>query len=305
MPSIQSRILRFFIRRVNIFNAKNTPVPALRRRTDTAARLLPNPVGVSVQKGEVGGVPGEWIIPKGAPSDRALLYMHGGGFMFCSPSTHRAMIARLAVAAGTRAFSVNYRLAPEHPFPAAPDDCREAYLGLLRSGIPPQRIVVAGDSAGGNLALALLLALREAGEPLPAAAVCLSPVTDLAFTGESNRTKADIDPIFPRATSQSLTFNIQSGYIGSENPRQGRISPLFADLRGLPPILLHVGEDEILLDDSMRMAERVRAAGGQAEVVVWSGMWHVFQVFAPFVPEANRSIARIGDFIREMQERER
>jgi monoterpene epsilon-lactone hydrolase len=151
--------------------------------------------------------------------------------------------------------------------------------------------------------LALLLALRKAGDPLPGAAVCLSPVTDLAWTGESFRTKAKIDPLFPERISQSLCEMIQSGYIRSEDPRNPLISPLFGDWRGMPPILLHVGEDEVLLDDSLRLAERVRSAGGKAEVVIWPRMWHVFQVFAPFLPEANQSIAQIGAYIREMQQR--
>jgi monoterpene epsilon-lactone hydrolase len=301
MPSLQSRILRFFIRRLNFMNWGEVSLPVLRRRTDASARLLITPGGTSVQGSVVGSVPGEWIIPRGAPDDRALLYIHGGGFMFCSLATHRAMIARLARTAGTRAFSVDYRLAPEHPFPAALEDCRTAYRGLRQYGIPPQRIVLAGDSAGGNLTLALLLALRDSGDPLPAAAVCLSPVTDLVFTGDSFRTKARVDPVFPHSVSASLARSIETAYVGSEDPRNPLISPLYADWRGAPPILLQVGGDEILLDDSTRLAQRVRTAGGQATVVVWEGMWHVFQAFAPFIPEANRSIRQMGEFMHKMQ----
>jgi len=301
MPSMASYVLRFFILRMNILSGRNASLPDLRRRTDSAARLLRTPGGVSVQKVLAGTVPAEWLVPRGAPEDRVLLYVHGGAFVFCSLATHRALAARLALAGGTPALSVDYRLAPEHPFPAAMEDCLSAYRWLLQRGVPSKRIVVAGDSAGGNLALVLLLALRQAGDPLPAAAVCLSPVTDLAWTGESLRTKADIDPVFPRRTSRSLSSDIDSGYIGSEDPRNPLISPLYADLRGLPPILLHVGEDEVLLDDSMRLAERVRAAGGQARVAIWPHMWHVFQVYAPFLPEACQSIRQIGDFIKEIQ----
>jgi epsilon-lactone hydrolase len=296
MSSMASHVLRFFIRRMNSLNGKNTSIPELRRRTDAAARLLRPPGGISIQKVPAGTVPAEWVIPKGAPEDRVLLYFHGGAFIFCSLNTHRALVARLAIAGGTRALSVDYRLAPEHPFPAAMEDCLSAFRWLVERGVPPRRIVVAGDSAGGNLALVLLLALREAGDPLPAAAVCLSPVTDLAWTGESIRSKAEIDPIFPGGSSLSL-----SAYIGAQDPRQPLISPLYADLSGLPPILLHVGEDEILLDDSVRLAGRVRDAGGQATVVVWPHMWHVFQVFAPFLPEARRSIETIGKYIEDMQ----
>jgi hypothetical protein len=159
----------------------------------------------------------------------------------------------------------------------------------------------ASSSPGIPLALVLLLALRPAGDPLPAAAVCLSPATDLAWTGESFQTKVKIDPVFPQGSSSPLSARIESGYIGSEAPRNPLISPLYGDWHGMPPILLQVGEDEILLDDSRRLADRVRAAGGQATIVVWPHMWHVFQVFAPFLPEANQSIQQIGEFIKEMQ----
>jgi acetyl esterase/lipase len=303
MPNLRSRFLRWFLRRFNFLNGKNVSLPELRRRTDLSASLLRTPRGVSVRSFSAGTVPAEWIIPRGAPEDGALLYFHGGGFLFCSLKSHRALVARLALAGGTRAVSVDYRLAPEHPFPAAPEDCLAAYRWLVQSGIPPRRIVVGGDSAGGNLALVLLLALRESGDPLPAAAVCLSPATDLAWTGESFRTKADVDPVFPKGSSSSLSSRIDTDYIGPEDPRNPLISPLYGDWRGMPPILLHVGEDEVLLDDSLRLAERVRAAGGEAQVVVWPGMWHVFQAFAPFLPEANQSIRQIGEFITDIQRR--
>jgi epsilon-lactone hydrolase len=303
MPSLQSRFLRFFIRRMNFLSGKNVSIPEMRRRTDSSAGLLRPPRGVSIQSISAGTVPAEWLIPQGAPQDRVFLYFHGGGFIFCSLKSHRALVSRLAIAGGTRAVSVDYRLAPEHPFPAALEDCLEAYRWTVQSGISPRRIVVAGDSAGGNLALVLLLALRQAGDPLPAAAVCLSPVTDMAWTGDSMRTKAGVDPIFPEGASSPLGSSIHSDYIGSEDPRNPLISPLYGDWRGMPPILLHVGEDEVLLDDSVRLAERVRAAGGMAEIVIWPGMWHVFQAMTPFLPEADQSIRQIGEFITDIQRR--
>jgi monoterpene epsilon-lactone hydrolase len=298
MPSLRSRMVKFVIQNTNIMNGKHGTVAETRRMTDSAARLLRPPGGVAIHKARAGGVPGEWIIPQDAPADRALLYMHGGGFVFGSLVTHRALIARLAISAGTRAFSVDYRLAPEHPFPAALDDSLEAYRSLIRDGIQPKRIIVAGDSAGGTLALALILSLQKEGASLPAAAVCISPVTDMVWTGSSMRTKAGIDPIFTEGGSSPLGSSIHTDYIGSEDPRNPLISPLYGDMRGMPPVLLHVGEDEVLLDDSVRLAERVRAAGGHAELVVWDGLWHVFQVFAPFVPEATQSIRQIGEFIK-------
>jgi epsilon-lactone hydrolase len=301
MPSIRSRGLSFLLRRVNSSNNWQEPLPELRRRTNASARLLRLPGGVAVQKVLAGTVPAEWLIPRGSPEDRAILYFHGGAFIFCSLDTHRTMVALLSRAAGARALSVDYRLAPEHPFPAALEDCLAAYRFLVRSGISPRRIVVAGDSAGGNLALALLLALRRDGDPLPAAAVCLSPATDLAWTGESIKTKAEIDPMFPKGGSSSLSSRIDADYIGSEDPRNPLLSPLYGDWRGMPPILLHVGSDEVLLDDSIRLAENVRAAGGEANLVVWPGMWHVFQAMTPFIPEAAKSIRQIGEFIHAMQ----
>ncbi|MBN1437895.1 MAG: alpha/beta hydrolase [Anaerolineales bacterium] len=301
MPSLRSRIVRFFIRRTGFMSMSGVSIPEIRRRTEAGARLLPVPRGVAVRPAAVGGVPGEWLLPDGAPADRALLYIHGGGFLFCSPATHRGIVALLARTAGTRAFLPDYRLAPEHPFPAALDDSLAACRGLMQSGFGPGRIVVAGDSAGGNLTLALMLALKAAGDPLPAAAVCLSPVTDMAWTGESMRTKRGINPIFPGGKDAPLAVSVRTDYVRSEDPRNPLISPLYGDLRGLPPILLHVGGDEILLDDSVRLAERVRAAGGSAELAVWEGMWHVFQAAAPFVPEANQSIRQMAGFIRRVQ----
>ena len=284
-------------------SGKKDSILELRRKTDSSAGLLRPPRGVSIQSFIAGTVPAEWLIPRGAPQDRVLLYFHGGGFIFCSLKTHRALVARLAIAGGTRAVSVDYRLAPEHPFPAALDDCLEAYRFAVQSGISPRRIVMAGDSAGGNLALALLLELRQAGDPLPAAVACLSPATDMTWAGNSMRTKAGIDPIFPEGASSPLGATIHSDYIRSADSRNPLISPLYGDWRGMPPILLHVGEDEVLLDDSTRLAERVRAAGGQADIVVWPRMWHVFQIFAPFLPEAGQSIAQIGRFISDMQQK--
>jgi monoterpene epsilon-lactone hydrolase len=299
MTSLRSRIFRFAIRHTGLMKGERGTVAEIRRMTDIAARLLPVPREAAVHKARAGNVPGEWIVPKNAPADRVLLYMHGGGFVFGSLISHRAMVARLACAAGARAFSVDYRLAPEHPFPAALEDCANAFHGLLTDGWKAGQIVVAGDSAGGNLALALILALRNEGAPLPAAAVCISPVTDMLWTGASMRAKAGVDPIFPAGASAPLGSIIHSEYIGSADPRNPLISPLYGDMHGMPPVLFHVGEDEVLLDDSVRQAERARAAGGRAELVVWKGMWHVFQAFAPFVPEASQSIRQIGEFIRK------
>jgi acetyl esterase/lipase len=295
MLSPQSHIFRFVLRSYHIFGDRDGDMLKMRQQTENYARRVKPHPGVSITQAQAGSVPAEWAVPSGAPSDRVVLYIHGGAWFMCSPGTHRGLVSTLAYHSRSRALSIDYRLAPEHPFPAALDDCLEAYRWLLHSGIAPEKIVVAGDSAGGNLTLALLVALREAGDPLPAGAACLSPATDLAGTGESNRTKAKVDPIL--GSTNKGGFNIIPGYIGDTDRRHPLVSPLYADLHGLPPILIHVGEDEVLLDDATRFVERARTAGVDANLVIWPGMWHVFQIFTPGLPEARQSLKQIGAFI--------
>ena len=239
--------------------------------------------------------------PKDAPQDRALLYIHGGAWFMGSTTTHRSLVAGLAYASGVRALSINYRLAPEHPFPAGLDDCLAAYEWLLRrsslrGGIAPDKIIVAVDSAGGNLTLALLIALRDAGKPLPAGAVAISPATDLTFTGESYTARAHLDPFFADLGSDA-TVMLQ-GYTAGHDPRDPLISPLYADLHGLPPLLLHVGDHEALFDGVVGFGERAAAAGVDVQTVVWPGMFHVFHIFAAVLPEARQANAQIAAFIR-------
>ncbi len=241
-----------------------------------------------------GSVPAEWVIPRGAPPGTALLYIHGGAWFMGSPRSHRGLVSYITSEAGVRALSIDYRLAPEYPFPAGLEDCVTAYTWLLDRGFTAEKLVVAGDSAGGNLALALLVALRDAGGPLPAAAVALSPATDLAGTGESYTTRAHLDPILANLGPSTVIPD----YIADHDPREPLISPLYADLHSLPPLLIHVGDHEVLLDDSVRFGERARLAGVEAQVVVWPEMFHVFQIFVPFLPEARRAVREIGLFIR-------
>lgn len=297
-PSIDQRIFRFILHRAKNLVIEPQNVNLVRHRIEALARLQPIAHEISVQPISSAGVSGEWIIPRGAIRDRAILYIHGGAFMTCSPTTHRPMVARLAVVSHSPALSIQYRLAPEYPFPAALEDCLSAYHWLIGKGIPPHSIVVGGDSAGGNLTLALLLALRNAGDPLPAAAVCLSPVTDMTASGGSRQSKAHIDPIFSNLDHNDLLIE---PYWRNHDPHDPLISPIYADLHGLPPLLFHVGEDEILLDDSTRMIERAQAAGVDAKVVIWPHMWHVFQAFSMFVPEGQESLEQIGEFIRTIQ----
>jgi acetyl esterase/lipase len=270
-------------------------IAAQRADLERMARLAIRPRGTVAEPVEAGGVPAEWVrVPSSAP-DRVLLYLHGGSYTIGSPRSHRALVAQIARAAGVRALVLDYRLAPEHLFPAAVEDATAAYRWLLAQGILPERIVIAGDSAGGGLTLATALALRDAGDPLPAALVCLSPWTDLAATGASLQTRARLDPSL---APDGLAAAGQR-YVGpGGDVRAPLASPLYADLRGLPPLLIQVGDYEILLDDSTRLAERARAAGVGVTLDVWPEMWHVFESLAGYLPEADQAVAKIGAFVR-------
>jgi monoterpene epsilon-lactone hydrolase len=248
---------------------------------------------VTCEPVDAGGVPAEWIAAPGAVKDRVILYLHGGGYVIGSINTHRAMIARIARASNARALAIDYRLAPEHPFPAAVDDATRAYKWLLAQGYKPQKIVIAGDSAGGGLTLATLIALRDSGQPLPAGAVPISPWTDLEGTGESVRSRAEKDPM----VAQDNLAESAKQYYGAHDPKDPLVSPLHANFRGLPPMLIQVGDAEILLDDATRVAERAKLAGVDVELEVWDDMIHVWHVFAKLLPEGQQAIDKIGKFV--------
>jgi monoterpene epsilon-lactone hydrolase len=295
MASLRARLTRQALRIIVRPRYSNQPIAVQRRRMDAAGRLQRIPRGTAIAPVVANGVPGEWVIPSGASPSRVIYFLHGGGYSLGSLDSYRAFVARLAVAASARAFHIDYRLAPEHKFPAAVEDALAGYRWLIDRGIAPRSIVLAGDSAGGGLSVALLVALRDARDRLPAAAVLLSPWTDLAFTGASLRTRANADPIFgPTGNSTRLVER----YLGELDPRTPLASPLYADLRGLPPLLIHVGTDEMILDDSTRLADRARAAGVEVTLKIWPGLWHVFQMI-PFLPESGQSLGEIGAFIQE------
>jgi acetyl esterase/lipase len=265
------------------------------RRAVGGSGLSAPAVGTTVEQVDAGGVPAEWVTAPGVGAGRVLLYLHGGAYQMGSPATLRHMIALLSDAAQARALSVDYRLAPEHPFPAAVDDAVAAYLWLLAAGTDPAAIALAGDSAGGGLALAALVALRDAGDPMPAAAAVISPWTDLALTGESLRTRAAVDVMIkPAGMPETAAL-----YLAGQDPRHPYASPLYADLRGLPPILIHVGDAEVILDDSTRFAAKARAAGVQVTLEVWDEMLHVWHAFAGLLPEADKAIAGMGSWLRD------
>jgi monoterpene epsilon-lactone hydrolase len=295
MPSIRSRILRLILGYQTGKADKNVTLQQRRAALEVGSRRLPMPRGVDVQQITVGDVPAEWLRPADMANDRAILYLHGGAYTMGSCTTHRTLGARLAIASRTPALVPDYRTAPEHPYPAALHDCVAAYRGLVEYGIPPQRTVVAGDSAGGGLALALAVTLRDDGFPLPAAILCMSPWADLELTGQSLTTRAKVDPV---CSLEESRFHAEQ-YVGNNDPRAPLISPIYADLHGLPPLLIHVGDREILLSDATRLAERAREDGVDVELKIWEGMWHVWHLFAAYVPEARRAVDEIGTFIRK------
>lgn len=251
-----------------------------------------------IEPAEVGGVSGIWVTTPESRDDHIALYLHGGGFALGSAHSHRDMIARLASAAGARALGLDYRQPPEDPFPAALEDCVAAWEGLLTSGMDPAKAVIAGDSAGGGLATSTLVAIRERGLPQPGAAVLFSPWVDLTQSGDSIRTNEEIDPM----TTPEVLYNMSATYHGGVEHSacsDWRCCPVLnADLTGLPRLLIQVGENEILFDDSRRLADRARAAGVDAALQVFPGMFHVFQLYADRLDEGKRAFADVRRFLR-------
>ena len=236
------------------------------------------------------GASGEWVEAGKPFSDTLLLYVHGGGFTAGSAAAYRGLSTRFSQACGCRVFAADYRLAPENPFPAALDDCHAVYARLALNNAD---IVLIGDSAGGNLAAALLLRLREAGERLPLGAVLISPVLDLALTGASVTGRASREAVI---LPESLRL-CASAYAGNADRRTPMLSPLYADLAGLPPLLIQVGSEELLRDDSVRFADKARLAGVDVTLEEWPDMIHVWHLFAERLAEARAAIARIGEFV--------
>lgn len=292
MPSVRARILyaamnAFFLRGA----PSNRSVETFRKAAGQPL-FEPMPRGITWEQGEIDGVPGEWIIPEQAAAQRCLLYLHGGGYVVSTPHVHRVLVGRLARLLSCRAFMPEYRLAPEHPFPAALDDATASYRGLLAAGYDPSQVVVAGDSAGGGLTAALLLRLRDAGEPLPAAACLISALLDCTFAGDRLAALQERDP-YLRLDDVSM---MAKHYYADHDPRHPLISPLWADVTGLPPLLVLAGENEILCDQAVQFAGQARQAGVVVDVKIWPGMVHAFPLFAGFIPEGKQAIAEIGAF---------
>ena len=267
-----------------------------RSRLDALGTRYSLPADLRVEAADANGVAAEWTTTPEAEPSRAVLFLHGGGYVSGSLDSHRHMIGQAGREAQTRTLSLAYRLAPEHPFPAALEDVIAGYHFLLSQGLDPKRIAVAGESAGGGLAIALLVSLRDRGIPLPACTWCSSPWVDLEAIGGSMSSKASVDPLIQKAYLMELA----AAYLKGADPRMPLASPLYADLRGLPPMLIQVGSAETLLDDSVRLAGVAGAADVRVRLEVWPDMIHAWHLFYPQLADARRALAQVGAFIRSM-----
>ena len=294
MPTIRSQLFKFYFRMRNSRLPLDRPIPDQRETLDRrGATLLPMAESMVAARVNAYDIPAEWIDVRDTQSDRAFLFLHGGGYFIGSCQSHRGFGSHIAKASRARMLLPEYRLAPENQFPAGLLDARAAYRFLLAQGYSPDRIVIGGESSGGGLTLALLQTLRDEGLPMPAGAVLISPWTDLLGTGESLRTRAAQDP-WLRPAGIEIVANRYRGTTATDHPL---VSPLYADLTGLPPLLIHVGDDEILLDDSTRLAENATAAGVEVSFKIWKGLWHAFHAFYPWVPEAKHAHREIGEWV--------
>jgi acetyl esterase/lipase len=267
------------------------------RRRDADARGLAYglPGDVKVEKVSANGVAAEWTSTPGAARDAAILYAHGGGYLFGSLDSHRHLVAELGRAANAVALALDYRLAPEHPFPAPVEDAVAAYRFLLAQGFKPERIAIAGDSAGGGLVVAAMVAIREAGLAQPGGGWCLSPWIDMEALGDSMESRAAADPMVQKAA----IIEIAKLYLGGADPRSPLAAPLYADLAGIAPLLIQVGAAETLLDDAIRLAQRAGTADVRVDLQVWPEMVHVWPLFHPELAAGKRALDEAGAWIRK------
>lgn len=276
-----------------------TDYSALRARMEGFGATRPLPEGTQVEAITLSGVPGERIIPPDMNKDRSVLYLHGGGYVIGSPGSHRALVAQLAGAAGATTYLIDYPLAPEHPFPAALDATVAAYQALIEQGQSPANLVIAGDSAGGGLALATALKLRDGNLPLPAGLFCMSPWADLTLSGKSHHTHASRDPMV--VSDDALIW--AEAYAGPQRHSNPLVSPAKGDFSKLPPLLIHVGSEEVLLSDSLLVAARAGDAGVECTLFIAPEMIHVWHYF-PMLSEAQSAIASAGSWIKSKTSRQ-
>ena len=308
MASMKSNMAKFLLKNSHYFMGQmekgkideNTSIEETRAVSEKFAQRMEQmswmtkitrlATGIRVEPEQIYHLYGEWILPAHSSKDQVMLYLHGGGYVFGSCNTYRSFMTKLVKESSVTALIINYRLAPEHPFPAAVDDAAFTYQWLLSRGVHPKNIVLAGDSAGGGLVLATMLALKDRQISLPKAAVVMSPWTDLTFSGESVQTKKDVEHFIPEGCIE--TFG--GYYTKGSNPATPYASPLFGALEDLPPIMIHVGEDEILLDDSVRFHQKAIRAGVDCQIKIWPGMFHCFPLMAPAFPEAVQGLREMA-----------
>ena len=296
MPSLRSHFIRFMIKHIVCpkFRRAGRSIPAWRKIDEFIVKNQKVATGTEICPVLVNGIGAEWVRAPNTQTYSAALYLHGGGFVMGSPATHRELAAQLSASANARVLVLDYRLAPEYPFPAAMQDAMSAYRWLLKNGYTEARLAIGGDSAGGGLALQTLIALRDEDSCLPAAAFFFSPVTDMVhLDGESYTTRAHLDPMVLPENCRI----IMPHYVGDNDPKTPLLSPATMDLSNLPPLCVHVADYEVLLSDAVRLAERARASKVDIEIKIWPGLWHVFQAAARWVPEARQSIDEIGRFV--------
>ena len=293
--SFKSRFWRTILRAT--FKNKKLSIAELRANGVKNSKMLGEvSKNITVEMINMEGIQAEWLIPfsSSARSEKVILYLHGGGYVTGSIEDHRMMCGLLANATETKVLIPEYRLAPEHPFPAALDDALKVYQWLLDQGYSSANMIIAGDSAGGGLSIATVLALKEKSGSLPAAVVCLSPWTDLALTGQSHATKAKAEAIL----NKDVLHEWALCYTDESNLTNPLVSPIHGDFHGFPPLLIQVGSEEILLDDSILLAKKAKSAGVDVTLKIWDGMWHVWQALGDLIPENKKTFEEIGQFVQ-------
>jgi monoterpene epsilon-lactone hydrolase len=295
MASPQADAIKALIKQfqAQVLGGKPT-LESMRAGGEGMAHMTAEPAGVEYTAVDAGGVAGQWVDMPGVDKRRVLFYVHGGGYVICSSNSHRKLVGHLAAAAGCRGLAIDYRLAPEHPHPTPVNDALASYRWLLAQGFDHNAIAISGDSAGGGLTMATLVAIRDAGLPAPCAGVALSPWVDLEGTGESVRTKASVDLLIHGEGLKMMA----AMFLAGQDPRTPLAAPLYADVSKLPAVYIQVGGDEVLLDDSTRLATVLAAAGNAVRLDVFPEMQHVFQINAGNLPEADDAVARIGAFLQ-------
>ena len=292
-PSLSSRFWKFIIRKT--YKDKRVTIAEIRAQDASAGKFMGRtPKDVEVENININGIDSAWIRPTGADKSKVLLHIHGGGYVTGSIASYLRMCILMAQTLKVNVLLPAYRLAPEHPFPAALDDVLKIYRWLLSQGYQSKDILISGDSAGGGLCVASVLALRDQGDAVPAAVICLSPWTDLTIQGQSHVTNVKSEAMLNTETLREWAL----AYTSEQNFRNPLVSPIFADFHNFPPLLIQVSADEVLLDDAVALAEKAKSAGVDVSLKVWDGLWHVWQVVGDAIPESKKAFEEIGQFVR-------